>query len=213
MPSTVDNRGRLLGFTRLWRAKHISEIIHIHVYISGRKVPRSYVILGIDPKSDSETIQKAYSALAQRFHPNNSSTGSKEKFDAVTLAYEVLSEPQLRREFDKLSGVGTEEGRPKFSGAAFFNALGNESSLRAALLCILYDRRWTNSIRPSLSLRQIENMLVVTPEALAFTLWYLKQRNLVRSDDKSSLQITVEGMDYLESNMPLPEVVMPFVKP
>jgi len=40
----------------------------------------------------------------------------------------------------------------------------------------------------------------------------LKQRSLVTSDDKSNLLITVEGMDYLETNPPTPEMVMPLVK-
>jgi hypothetical protein len=40
----------------------------------------------------------------------------------------------------------------------------------------------------------------------------LKQRSLVTSDDKSNLLITVEGMDYLETNPPTPETIMPLVK-
>jgi curved DNA-binding protein CbpA len=171
-----------------------------------------YDVLGVDPKADSETIQQAYSALAQKFHPNNGSLGNKEKFDAVNQAYETLADPLLRREFDKVKGVGQDEGSPTFSGAEFFDALGRETNLRASLLCILYDRRRTNPLRPSLSMRQIENMLDWTSDQLVFTLWYLKQRNMVRSDDKSSLQITVEGMDFLETNRPAPEAVMPFVK-
>ena len=171
-----------------------------------------YDVLGVDPKSDSETIQQAYSTLAQKFHPNNAPTGNKEKFDAVNLAYETLADPLLRREFDKVKGVGQDEGSPTFSGVEFFDALGREASLRATLLCILYDRRRTNPLRPSLSMRQIENMLDWTSEELVFTLWYLKQRNMVRSDDKSSLQITVEGMDFLETNRPSPEAIMPFLK-
>ncbi len=56
-------------------------------------------------------------------------------------------------------------------------------------------------------------MLETTTEGLNFALWYLKQRNLASSDDKSNLLITVEGMDYLESNPPTPEAVMPLLKP
>ena len=171
-----------------------------------------YDVLGVDPKSDSETIQQAYSTLAQKLHPNNTPIGNKEKFDAVNLAYETLADPLLRREFDKLKGVGQDESNPTFSGTQFFDALGREASLRATLLCILYDRRRTNPLQPSLSMRQIENMLDWTSEELTFTLWYLKQRNMVRSDDKSSLHITVEGMDFLETNRPSPEAIMPFVK-
>jgi hypothetical protein len=45
-----------------------------------------------------------------------------------------------------------------------------------------------------------------------FALWYLKQRGLAVNDDKSSLQITVEGMDFLEGNQPAPEAVLPLIK-
>jgi hypothetical protein len=172
-----------------------------------------YNVLGLDPQSDSGTIQQAYSKLAQQYHPNNPDTGNEEKFEAVNLAFEVLSDPALRQGFDKLKGVGREDGVPKFSGLRFFDALGRESGLRSALLCILYDRRRTKPFTPSLSMRNIENTLKATTEELSFVLWYLKQRSLVANDDKSSLQITVEGMDFLENNRPSPELVMPFIRP
>ena len=172
-----------------------------------------YKVLGIDPHSDSGTIQQAYAKLAQQYHPNNPGTGDGEKFEAVNLAYEVLADPVLRLGFDQLKGVGREEGVPKFSGLLFFDALGREAGLRSALLCVLYDRRRTKPFTPSLSMRNIENTLKATTEELSFVLWYLKQRSLVANDDKSSLQITVEGMDFLENNRPSPELVMPFIRP
>jgi curved DNA-binding protein CbpA len=171
-----------------------------------------YAILDIDPTSDSETIQQAYAKLAQRYHAN-SPTRDPEKFDAVNLAYEVLSDPELRSGFDKLKGVGQQEGTPKFTGVQFFELLGRESLLRIALLCVLYDRRRSKPITPSLSMRHLENILETTVDELMSALWYLKQRNLVRSDDKSSLQITVDGMDFLESKKPSPDDVMRFIKP
>jgi hypothetical protein len=171
-----------------------------------------YAVLGIEPKSDSETVQRAYSRLAEKYHPNNSATGNKEKFEAVNLAYEVLSDPALRREFDALKGLDQDKGAPQFSGSLFFEALGRDGALRAALLCVLYDRRRTRPFTPSLSMRHLELLLDATTEELSFALWYLKQRSLVASDDKSSLQITVDGMDYLARNPPTPELVMPFIK-
>lgn len=62
-------------------------------------------------------------------------------------------------------------------------------------------------------MRHIENILETTEEELTFVMWYLKQRGLVVNDDKSNMQITVEGMDFLESHQPSPELVMPFIKP
>jgi hypothetical protein len=172
-----------------------------------------YKVLGIEPQSDLETIQQAYAKLAQEFHPNNPDTGDEKKFEAVNLAYEVLSDSTLRRGFDQLKGVGREEARPKFTGLQFFDALGRVTGLRTALLCVLYDRRRTKPFTPSLSMRIIEGTLEATTEEMSLALWYLKQRGLVTNDDKSSLQITVEGMDALENNRPSPEVVMRFIKP
>ena len=171
-----------------------------------------YALLGLDPKSDSAAIQAAYTKAAEKYHPGNPDTGDQAKFDAVNMAFEVLADPILRREFDKLKGVDQDDGVPKFSGKPFFEALGRETRLRVALLCILYDRRRTKPFTPSLSMRQVENSLHTTEAELSFALWYLKQRGLAGQDDKSSLLITVEGMDYLESNQPAPEAVMPFIK-
>ncbi len=171
-----------------------------------------YAVLGIDPKSDSETIQRAYAQLAQKYYPNNSATANAEMFEAVNMAYETLSDPELRGVFDKLKGVGQEDSGPKFSGVEFFDALGRDSLLRAAILCVLYDRRRTKPSTPSLSMRHLELIVEATAAELSSALWYLKQRGLAASDDKSSLQITVDGMDFLESNKPAPEDVMVFIK-
>jgi hypothetical protein len=171
-----------------------------------------YVVLGVEPTAGAEAIQIAYARLAQQFHPHNPETGDREKFDAVNLAYEVLSQPELRGEFDKLKGVA-KESVPKFSGRPFFTSLGDGAGLRAALLCVLYDRRKQKPFTPSLSVRHVENIIAATPEAMTLALWYLKERQWVISDDKSSLQITVSGIDYVERNPPSPEVVMPYIKP
>jgi curved DNA-binding protein CbpA len=172
-----------------------------------------YVLLGVETNADSETIQAAYSRLAQKFHPSNPETGNKEKFDSLNQAFEVLSDPGLRASFDKVKGVDHESGNPKFTGPDFFDALADSEAVRAAILCILYDRRRIKSFKPSLSLRHLEGMLQVTTEELNFALWYIKQRGFAVNDDKSSMAITVEGMDYIEKNRPSLDAVLKFIKP
>src|ERR1700691_304690 len=86
-----------------------------------------YVFLVIEPKSDSETIQRAYAKLSQKYHPKNAETGNAEMFEAVNMAYETLSDLQLREIFDKVKGIGQDDGGPKFSGIDFFDALGREA--------------------------------------------------------------------------------------
>jgi len=171
-----------------------------------------YSLFGIEPNADSETIQAAYTRLSEKYHPDNPQTGDAHRFECVNQAFEVLSDPALRAAFDKVKGVDLEGGKPKFTGAEFFRALAQGEGLRAAVLCILYDRRRVKSFKPSLSMRQLEGMLYAAGESLNFALWYLKKRGLVMNDDKSSMEITVDGMDFLEQNRPTPEQVMAFIR-
>jgi|ERR1700691_4989563 hypothetical protein len=181
--------------------------------ILAAKTQDHYALLGIDPHSVPETMYRAYATLAHKYHPDNALTGNAAMFESLNLAYEVLSDPLRRRAFDELQGIGQEEGGPKFSGVAFFNGLGREELLRSAILCLLYDRRRTRPSAPGVSMRAIEIMVDATAVELSLALWYLKQRGLAASDDKSSLQITVNGMDFLVSKKPLAEDVMAIIKP
>jgi DnaJ domain len=177
------------------------------------KTQDHYALLGIDPHSVAETMYRAYATLAHKYHPENPLTGNAEMFESLNLAYEVLSDPLRRRAFDELQGIGQEEGGPRFSGIAFFNGLQREEVLRSAILCLLYDRRRTRPSAPGVSMRAIEIMVDATAVELSLALWYLKQRGLAASDDKSSLHITVDGMDFLNSKKPSPEDVMAIIKP
>jgi hypothetical protein len=49
-------------------------IINMSSPLAG-KFQDHYLILNVEPKSDSEAIQAAYTKLAQKFHPNNLETG------------------------------------------------------------------------------------------------------------------------------------------
>ena len=170
-----------------------------------------YEVLEVDPRAEAETIQRAYASLAQKYRPEDPAGGDPGKLQAVKLAYEVLSDPVLRQHFDKVKGIDA-QGAPKFNGTAFFEALGRESGLRLAVLCVLYDRRRARPSVPGLSLRQLDSIVASADEEMNFALWYLKQRGLAASDDKSNLLITVEGMDFLEATRPSPAAVLPFIK-
>ena len=60
-----------------------------------------YEFLQINPKAQSETIQRVYRFLAARYHPDNPETGDPEKFLRLNDAYEVLSDPELRARYDE----------------------------------------------------------------------------------------------------------------
>ena len=57
-----------------------------------------YQVLGVSRDADQNTIKKAYRKLASKHHPDRG--GDKSKFQEVQKAYEVLSDPQQRQEYD-----------------------------------------------------------------------------------------------------------------
>jgi curved DNA-binding protein CbpA len=171
-----------------------------------------YEILGIPADCPTAGIQKAYTDLAAKYNPRNAETGDKEKFENVNFAYETLIDPVQRKLFDSLRAPARNEEMPKFTGRQFFHDVTKEVYTRQALLCILYDRRRLNPLSPAISVRLLDKMIESTQENFELAIWYLKSRSLVMMDDKSRLQITVEGMDFLVSNPPDPDSVLNLMK-
>ena len=61
-----------------------------------------YAILGVAPNASADEIKKVYRSLAMRYHPDrNSAPGADARFKAITKAYEVLSDPARREEYNQ----------------------------------------------------------------------------------------------------------------
>ncbi|MDE2997389.1 MAG: DnaJ domain-containing protein [Bacteroidota bacterium] len=80
-----------------------------------------YKTLGVDEKADAVAIKKAYRKLARELHPdkNPSDTSSEERFKEVQQAYEVLSDPEKRKQYDRMKRYG---GMGGFGGGSPFGA-------------------------------------------------------------------------------------------
>ena len=59
-----------------------------------------YEILQVSRNADPETIERIFRLLAKRYHPDNIRTGNSERFSALTEAYQVLTHPEKRAEYD-----------------------------------------------------------------------------------------------------------------
>jgi curved DNA-binding protein len=171
-----------------------------------------YELLQIDPKSEFETLQRVYRILAARYHPDNAETGDLEKFLRIKEAYKVLSDPERKKEYDQMWETQKQHPVPIFLTKEFTEGVDGESNRRMGILCLLYNRRKSNPAQPSLSMLELENLMFVPREHLTFTVWYLKSKRFIMPDDRSSLMITAEGIDYLEANLPTHKTVHKLLK-
>jgi len=74
-----------------------------------------YSILGVPRNATQEEIKEAYKRLAKKYHPdrNPGDKTAEEKFKEINEAYQVLSDPQKRAQYDRALEFG-------------FNAFGRE---------------------------------------------------------------------------------------
>jgi curved DNA-binding protein CbpA len=85
-----------------------------------------YQLLGLTKEASEEDIQRAHRKLVREYHPDANPAGprAEERFKAVQQAYEVLSDGNKRREYNKrfhTSSIHTfsreGSGRPQAGGA------------------------------------------------------------------------------------------------
>jgi curved DNA-binding protein CbpA len=161
-----------------------------------------YELLQISPNAEIETIQRVYKLLAARHHPDNTETGDLDKFLALKRAFETLTNPGLRGEYDAIYQQRNTGPIELFELKEFSIGVEGEANRRMGILCLLYNRRRANPEDPGLSLLEFESMMSVPREHLMFTIWYLREHNCVRQDDASDYVITGDGVDYVETHLP-----------
>ena len=78
-----------------------------------------YSTLGVSKGADEKAIKLAYRKLAKELHPDKNKDNPKasERFSEVTQAYDLLSDPKKRGQYDR--GEIDENGQPRFSGNPF----------------------------------------------------------------------------------------------
>jgi curved DNA-binding protein CbpA len=160
-----------------------------------------YELLQISPNAELATIQRVHKLLSSRYHPDNPETGDTEKFVLLQQAYQTLSDPDHRAEYDKRALTHAAQPDPVFEMKEFVVGIGVEAHRRLGILCLLYNRRRGVPDHPGLSLLDLEARMAIPREHLEFTIWYLRDKELAERDSNTSeITITSKGVDWVESN-------------
>jgi DnaJ-class molecular chaperone len=82
-----------------------------------------YEILGVNRSATADQIRSAYRKLARKLHPDvNKEPDAAKRFSEVQEAYDVLSEPEKRANYDQFGHVGVGAGpSPRGKGAGTWN--------------------------------------------------------------------------------------------
>jgi molecular chaperone DnaJ len=67
-----------------------------------------YALLGVERSASADEIKKAYRKLAMKYHPdrNQGDAKAEEMFKSISEAYEVLSDPTKRQQYDRFGHEG-----------------------------------------------------------------------------------------------------------
>lgn len=88
-----------------------------------------YKVLGVEKNADASSIKSAYRKLARKYHPdvNPNDKAAEDKFKEISEAYDILSDPAKKVEYDNLGREafyergfgGTGYQRPDFTQGGF----------------------------------------------------------------------------------------------
>uniref|UniRef100_A0A915KGB2 DnaJ homolog subfamily B member 9 n=1 Tax=Romanomermis culicivorax TaxID=13658 RepID=A0A915KGB2_ROMCU len=69
-----------------------------------------YKVLGLSSGATTQSIRKAYKSLVKEYHPDkNSNADAAQKFMEIQHAYEILSDPAKRQQYDQFRTVNGHE--------------------------------------------------------------------------------------------------------
>lgn len=84
-----------------------------------------YSVLEVDRNSTPDEIKKSYRRLSKKFHPDvNKDPGAESKFKEISSAYETLSDPQKKSNYDRFGDPNGGGGNPFGGGFGGGNPFG-----------------------------------------------------------------------------------------
>ncbi len=100
-----------------------------------------YKVLGIDKSASLQGVKQAYRRLAKKYHPDVSTEkDAQAKFKEVNEAYQILSNPKARQQYDQFN-TSTRKKSKKYNAQAHEQSDQSEVSVnwfKVTFLAIYY---------------------------------------------------------------------------
>src|SRR6266496_2587465 len=80
-----------------------------------------YEALGVPKNASADELKKAYRKLVRQYHPdkNPGDAAAEARFKEIQHAYDVLSDPQKRKQYDSFGGANGRPGPTNFDFGDF----------------------------------------------------------------------------------------------
>ena len=160
-----------------------------------------YDLLQVSPNCDERILEVAYHYFAKMYHPDHAKTPDVDRFTQVTQAYQLLKDPELRTEYDRVwlrhGKIGIHAVPHDPEGALDHKTALDDAETHRKILQILYRRRRGNAELPGLVGWLLQEMIDCSDEHIAFHLWYLRSKGWIEPTPEGTLAITADGVDHV----------------
>ena len=163
-----------------------------------------YEIMKVDRKATDAEIKKAFRKLANQYHPDkNPSSEAESVFKEINEAYEVLSDPASRLDYDQRLGSPAffnyqyiRPQRPAYKGPSE-KTLFQNSLLRYSRLLFYFGSLWCSVLAVDFTMPEDHIQSKVTIDMSKRPLFSIHQpRNLLATDVGKGFSITAGEMKY-----------------
>jgi len=125
-------------------------------------ITNHYSILGVSEDASVDDVKKAYRKLASKNHPDKG--GNTERFQEIQQAYDVLSEPNKRAEYDRIRKFGSANTFGRFNQPGGFNFHFGDFDING--MDDLFANIHVNRHRPESHQRKNKDLKITIPVSL-----------------------------------------------
>ncbi len=154
-----------------------------------------YEILEISPNASSETIERVFRYLAQRYHPDNQATGDRTRFDLTLEANDTLRDAVKRVDYDREYKYQSNSSWKLSEAVHDFDGVDWDTEIQIKMLSLFNVKCRTNVRDPGIGDAELAHLLDCPAERLDFHLWYLREKGWIYRKEDGLFAITVDGVD------------------